>query len=513
MKTKIIFIILLILSVKITLGQDNKDFKQTIRGTVVDKVTQMTLPGVNMVLQGTSPAIGTVTDMNGDFKLENIDVGSHTLLISYLGYEPKTVSIELTTGREAVLNINLEEQAFTLDVVTVTVNERKDETINKMSTVSARSFTVEETERYAGSLGDPARMASNFAGVAMADDSRNDIIIRGNSPVGVLWRLDGVEIPNPNHFSANGTTGGPVSMINNNLLSNSDFFTSAFPSQYGNAMSGVFDLRMRSGNNQKREYVGQIGFNGFELGAEGNFKKRGQASYLINYRYSVLGLMAKLGFNSGTGDAVPYYQDLSFKVNLPRTKIGKISLFGIGGLSNIKIYDSLDPEGDNKQNYTNGGTDLDFNSNTGVLGLVNLKHLDENTSIKTIFSIQGSIGGTKLDSLRYNNDGTLIPNSNYRYYGSASTEIKYSASVHLKKKINKRNNYTIGAYYDLYQENFIDSVYMNTPILNGFRKNIDVDGNISLIRGYAQWQHKYSGSTTIFVGKGLNCHEKIELHF
>ncbi len=500
MKKKIIFIILLILSGKITFGQDNKDFKQTIRGTVVDKVTQITLPGVNIVLQGTKPTIGTATDMNGDFKIENIDVGSHTLLIRYLGYEPKTVSIELTTGKEAVLNIELEEQAFTLDVVTVTANERKDETINKMATVSARSFTVKETERYAGSLGDPARMASNFAGVAMADDSRNDIIIRGNSPVGVLWRLDGVEIPNPNHFSANGTTGGPVSMLNNNLLSNSDFFTSAFPAQYGNAMSGVFDLRMRSGNNQKREYWGQIGFNGFEIGAEGPFKKRGQASYLINYRYSTLGLMAKLGFNSGTGDAVPYYQDFSFKVNLPRTKIGKISLFGIGGLSNIKIYDSLNPEGDNQQNYTDGGTDLDFYSNTGVLGLVNLKHLDKNTSIKTILSIQGATGGTKLDSLRYNTDGTLIPNSNYRYYGSASTEIKYSASVHFKKKINKRNNYTIGAYYDLYQVNFIDSVYTNTPFLNGFRKNIDVDGNISLIRGYAQWQHKYSNKLTFNSG-------------
>lgn len=171
-------------------------------------------------------------------------------------------------------------------------------------------------------------MAANFAGVSIVDDSRNDIIIRGNSPIGLLWRLDGVEVPNLNHFSAAGTTGGPVSMINNNLLANSDFFTSAFPAEYGNAMSGVFDLKMRNGNNQKREYVGQIGFNGFELGAEGPFKK-GEGSYIVNYRYSVLGLMSKIGMKSGTGDATPYYQDLSFKINLPRTKIGKLSLFEI----------------------------------------------------------------------------------------------------------------------------------------------------------------------------------------
>ena len=501
MRFKTLFLITLISVFNITLAQEKEAYKQTIRGTVVEKTTQNPLPGVTVVIQGSSPVIGVTTDINGEFKLENIDVGRLNLYISFVGFDPILLSdVLLTTGKEMVLHLELEEQAFLLDDVYITGKKKNDDVNNKMASVSARSFTVKETERYAGSLGDPSRMAANFAGVSIVDDSRNDIIIRGNSPVGLLWRLDGVEVPNPNHFSAAGTTGGPVSMINNNLLANSDFFTSAFPAEYGNAMSGVFDLKLRNGNNQKREYVGQIGFNGFEFGAEGPFKK-GEGSYIVNYRYSVMGLMSKLGMNSGTGDATPYYQDLSFKINLPRTKIGKLSLFGIGGLSNIEIYDSADPDGANdEQNFTNGGADIDFKSNMGVLGLSNLYFIDENTSITTILSVQGTVGGTQVDSLQFDPEGALIPNSNYRFYNSDSKEVKYSASVHFKKKINRRNNYTIGAYYDYYTLNMIDSVYVTSPEYVGFKNLIDVNGKMPIVRGYAQWQHKFSNQLTFNAG-------------
>jgi hypothetical protein len=177
---------------------------------------------------------------------------------------------------------------YTLDDVTVRPDIRKDQAINEMAVVSARSFTIDETERYAGSLGDPSRMAANFAGVTSVSDQRNDIVIRGNSPLGLLWRLEGLEIPNPNHFGSIGTTGGPISMLNINHLTNSDFYTGAFPAEYGNALAGAFDIRMRNGNNQKHEFMGQMGFNGFELGAEGPFSSNSQASYMANFRYSTL---------------------------------------------------------------------------------------------------------------------------------------------------------------------------------------------------------------------------------
>lgn len=186
--------------------------------------------------------------------------------------------------------------------------------------MSARQLSTDEAFRYAGTRSDPSRMAQNFAGVSGTNDGRNDIIIRGNSPVGVLWRMDGIDIPNPNHFSTLGATGGPVSILNINTLKNSDFLTSAFPAQYGNALAGVFDLKLRNGNNEKNEFIGQLGFNGFEFGAEGPLNKNSKASYLVNYRYSMVAALQSIGLNFGTGSATPYYQNSTFKINIPTKK-------------------------------------------------------------------------------------------------------------------------------------------------------------------------------------------------
>lgn len=473
------------------------EYTQTIRGEVVDKHSQTALPGASIVILGSDPVIGTTSDFDGNFKLENIPIGRQSLVISFIGYNTITTSnLVLTTGKELVLTIELEEQAFVTDEVVIHAKQRKDIAANKMATVSARSFTVEETERYAGSLGDPSRMVANYAGVAMTNDSRNDIIIRGNSPAGLLWRLDGIEIPNPNHFGASGTTGGPVSMLNNNLLTNSDFFTSAFPAEYGNAISGVFDLKMRSGNNQNREYVGQIGFNGFELGAEGPFVMGKQASYLINYRYSTLGVFDLFGIDMGVGEAIPQYQDVAFKIDLPRTKLGRFSIVGMGGLSYIELYDSeSDPDSDDA-NYNLGGTDINYGSDMGILGLSHLYFINEKTRIQSNISVLGSKSTTVLDSLRFNENGSLLENSNYLFYESDAREIKYSASTQLKRKFNAKNNASIGVYYDLYQVNYIDSVKMN----DGFIQNLDVEGNIQLLRGYMQWQHRFSNNITLNTG-------------
>jgi hypothetical protein len=175
---------------------------------------------------------------------------------------------------------------------------------------------MDEAVRYSGTRNDPSRMAQNFAGVSGPNDARNDIVIRGNSPSGVLWRMDGIDIPNPNHYSTVGSTGGPVTILNTNTLKNSDFITSAFPAQYGNAVAGVFDLRMRNGNAEKTEWLGQMGFNGFELGVEGPLGNNKKSSYLFNYRYSLVAAIQALGLSVGTGTATPYYQDINFKLHL-----------------------------------------------------------------------------------------------------------------------------------------------------------------------------------------------------
>jgi len=297
-----------------------------------------------------------------------------------------------------------------------------------------------------------------------------------------------------------GTTGGPVSMLNNNLLTNSDFFTSAFPAQYGNAISGVFDLNMRAGNNQNREYVGQVGFNGFELGAEGPFSKNSKASYLINYRYSTLGLMNKMGLEFGTGLAVPQYQDLSFKLNFPSVKYGKLTIIGIGGLSFIEIHDSKKAANDENEdsNYDYAGVDLDYGSDMGIVGLSHQYFFNERTRLETFLSVMATKSTTYIDSLRFNTQNELIPNSNYTFYGLGAKEVKYTASTHLKTKFNAKNSTEFGVYYDLYHVNYLDSVLDSD--INGFRRSYDIDDNVSLVRAYAQWQHRFNDNATLNTG-------------
>ncbi len=299
---------------------------QTLMGSVLDEITGQPLIGATVVLSGSDPVIGTITNERGFFMLKNVPLGRQAIEVSYVGYN-KTIlpNLLVVSGKETVVEVRLEEKPYDIEDVTVKPHKNKEGTINDNAIVSARTFSVEETERFAGSLGDPARMVANYAGVMTQNDSRNDIIIRGNSPTGVLWRLEGIEIPNPNHFGALGTTGGPVSMINNNLLSNSDFLTGAFPAEYGNAVAGAFDLKLRSGNNQKTEYTGQIGFNGFEAGIEGPVKLKENGpnpSYLANFRYSTLEVLKRPRIQPGNRYGHPEIQGFYIPPGYTRHKSG-----------------------------------------------------------------------------------------------------------------------------------------------------------------------------------------------
>ena len=292
---------------------------QTIRGKVFDKVSHQAVIGASVFLSESSPVLGTACDTAGRFLIRGIPVGRVSLQVSSVGYLTKRIDdIVLSSAKELYLEIELDPDVIQVREVIIKSGIDKHLPLNTMASVSARSFSIEETRRYAGSLGDPARMAANFAGVMAESPQRNDIIVRGNSPSGLLWRLDGIEIPNPNHFGTLGTTGGPVTILNNNLLTNSDFFISAFPAEYGNALAGVFDLHMRKGNPYRREFWEEIGWNGFELGAEGGFNKNNRSSYLGAYRYTFLGLVGKLGLIG----YIPQYQDLTLKFSIPTDHAG-----------------------------------------------------------------------------------------------------------------------------------------------------------------------------------------------
>jgi hypothetical protein len=397
---------------------------QTIRGNITDKLSQSPLIGA--AIQLTTLKIGSISDSLGNYSLTAIPPDRYEIKISYFGYKTLIIpNVIVTSGKEVILDIALEEDFKQLNEVVVK-GENKGASINKLATVSARTFSMEEVNRYAGGRSDPARLAANFAGVSAPDDSRNDIVIRGNSPVGVLWRIDGMNVTNPNHFASVGTTGGAVSAINTNLLKNSDFFTSAFPSEYGNATSGVFDLGFRNGNNRKRETTLQAGvITGLELTTEGPFSKKSDASYLVGYRYSLAGIAQAVGIDIGT-TATPTYQDLSFKLNSGNTKFGKFSMFGILATSTINI------SGGSSSTLYGNGNQVDFSSKIGIGGINHFKQLNSKSFISSTIGINYSA----TDQTGYDFDH--MTDSIFTREVSKVAKTTYFLSSNYNLKINSR---------------------------------------------------------------------------
>jgi len=483
--------VILLLTILMTATLSFAQSTQTIRGRVVDHETHTPLPGASVVLLNSNPLIGTATDLDGNFRLTSIPVGRQGISVSYVGYKPAVYqNLIIITAKETVLEVELVENVMEGQVVEIKANSIKDETVNRMAAVSARTFSVEETEKFAGSRGDVARMAMNFAGVSAANDQRNDIIIRGNSPSGLLWKMEDVEIPNPNHFAENGTTGGPVSMLNNNLLSNSDFFTGAFPSEYGNALSGVFDLKMRNGNNEKHEFLGQVGFNGFELGAEGPFSKNKKSSYLANFRYSTLELMDGIIDIGTTG--VPKYKDLSFKLNFPLKK-GKITLFGLAGDSEIAMLDSKD--GNQQDLYSDEGQDLYNRSKTAASGLSYTGYVDDNHWFKLMLSGVYLDGGTLIDTL--DDNGNPHPNIDHNF-----TQYKTTVSGFFHSKHSSRLSSRIGFNIDRMGFDLFSQQYEAED--NGFRPLIDykkgLNDGVNLYQTYVQATYRFSDQLSLIPG-------------
>lgn len=445
---------------------------QNVKGIILDKQSEAPLIGATLHLIGTEMSIGTTTDIDGMFTLNNVPIGRQTFEINYLGYETVFIqNIDVTAGKEVFLNIEMEESLVTLEEIVITATIDKDKSINDMATVSTRQFTVEEVNRYSGGRSDVGRLAGNFAGVSTADDSRNDIVIRGNSPTGLLWRMEGIPIPSPNHFSTIGTTGGPVSALNANFLKNSDFMTSAFPAEYGNAISGVFDLGFRSGNKDKMEYTAQLGaITGLEAMIEGPISKKNNSSFIVGYRYSFLGLAQALGMNIGT-NAVPNYSDLSFKLDFGKSKLGNFSVFGIGGTSFIEFLAS---EVDSTDLFAAADEDASADSEFGVIGLKHNILLNDKTYLRTVVGM--STSGMVFGRDRFYNQGQ---DDEFKspYVVVDDNQTRFTVSSFCNSKINARLTVRGGVLYE--QVN----VKLNTQSAE-FGIDEDQDGIFDLIEIY-----------------------------
>lgn len=473
----------------------SQDYKQDIKGVVTDSHTGIPLPGATVILNGSIEKTGTATDANGFFRFINIPVGRHSLSVSFVGYKPHEInSFSLTTGKELFFEIKLEESTTEIEAVEVKYKVNKMAPLNEMATVSSRMFTIEETERYAGSIGDPARMASNFPGVNSLNDQTNAIVIRGNSPFGMLWVMEGIDIPNPSHFGAMGGTGGAISMLNNNTLSNSDFFTGAFPAQYSNALSGVFDLTMRQGNTSKFEFLGQVAFNGFELGVEGPLSRKNNTSFLANYRYSTMAVMDKIiGVENLALNAVPYYQDLNFKATVYRGKLGRIALFASGGLNHIGMNDEkLDPD---KWGHKIIGYNHRLDGSSGVAGFTHSLNPSIKTKLETSIAFTGTTYKFWADSL------TRLNPSPAPMHRHSDYELSLALSSRVTYKITAKNIISSGIYIQPMQFQYVDSTYQQS--LGSFLVYNNLRGSYALSRAYAQWKHNFTDNTSLVVGANL----------
>ncbi len=467
---------------------------KTIRGQVLDKDSKYPLEGAQVIVIDTGTINGTVTDANGYFKLD-VPLGRVSLRVAYIGYkEQEVTNLLVIAGKEINQTVELQEKVTEIKEVVVSASkEQKGHARNEFAVISARSFDVELTSRFSGNRNDPSRMASNFAGVSGSNDARNDIIIRGNSPMGLLWRLEGIDIPSPNHFAGFGSTGGPVSMLNNNTLARGDFMTSAFPAEYGNALSGVFDLTMRNGNKDKYEFLAQLGFNGIEVGAEGPFaKKKSQASFLLNYRYSTLALFKLLKANFGTGTAVPEYQDLTFKIDVPTKKAGIFRLWGLGGLSKIELLGSaVDLSKPQKDLYGNENINLYNKVQTGMVGFSHTYFINPKTYYKLMLAATHQTQKVDIDSIEPTLREEIVRNQKVNL-----RQNKYSAHIMLNSKLNAKNTVTAGVMVNVYDLKFADSVLFGNvfvPVKYG-------KGYSALVEAYTMWKHKFSEQLSLNLG-------------
>lgn len=467
---------------------------QRITGLVVDKGSRQPLPGANVFLRlpdKDSTLVGAVSDADGRFVLDKVPVGRHYLRCTFIGYEPWTSRyLELTSAKQLVVTIELEPGVLMGEEVVVTSRRNASEASNEYGLVSARSFTPEETQRFAGSINDPGRMALSLPGAQISSqDNENTIVVRANSPIGLSWRLEGVEIPNPNHFAEAGSSGGGISALSIYVLGASDFFTGAFPAEYGNALAGVMDLKFRKGNRENREFRFQAGLIGLDFASEGPLsEKKKNASYLFNYRYSTLGILNQLGVHVVNPLTSNSFHDLSFNLNFPINKKTFVTFFGFAGASSENKV--AEPDTTKWESY-NEVSPYDFYTKLGVTGVTYTHLIDENSYVYGVVSVGANDIRENDDTVSTDLVKTRIRNEHY-LNGRVTTAWSYN------RKLGKASNLKTGfqasyLFYDVFRED-----YDNT--IGGLRLQMDGRGNTALIQPYAIVRSQVGKSVTLQGG-------------
>jgi hypothetical protein len=488
MKSLLIFTFLIVLTTPLFA----QDFHQVVKGKIIDKESKSELPGATFILLNNIPPVGTTCDPYGNFRMK-VPIGRHSFKASFIGYEDAIIpNVLVNTGKEIELIIEMREKFSTLEEIVVNGNIDKSIALNSMASISVRQLRSEDASRYAGGFYDPARMVSSFTGVAATEgDGSNQIVVRGNSPRGLLWRLEGIEIPNPNHFpDGQGDSGGAFCILSSNVLNSFDFYTSAFPAEYGNAYSGILDINLRKGNSDKREYSMLVGLVGTQASLEGPFSKGYQGSYLVSYRYSNFGLLNKAGLlGLAENHLPPLFHDLNFNLYFPTKKAGFFNVFGSGGQSwtgweayqdSIK-WMSWDDRKDDREDHM-----------MGIVGVKHNYHFNNNkTYTKTVVAFTH-----QSDSL-----STTFLMDNFEPQNAFCSDFAYNsirANFLVNHKISAKHSIRAGLIYSYLLSNMYSRRY-NWDTQEQMVQ-IDKKNKTQLLQAYLQWKYRITEALELNTG-------------
>ena len=463
-----------------------------VSGTITDRNTQQPLVGVNIILLGTS--LGAATDAEGQFRIDSVPVGTYIAQVSYIGFTPIQVpDVVVRTGRVTQLVKSLEEAFFETEEVLVEGGVYFED--NDQNLTSVQNLSYEEVRRSAGAIGDVLRLTQALPGVAITNDQRNDLVVRGGSPSENLVLVDQIEIPSLNHFGAQNTSGGPISILNTEFLDDASFFSGGFSSQYGNRLSSVLDISLREGGSDRLLTDIEMGIAGFGLITEGPLGDKG--SFMVSVRRSYLELLEDaIGLT-----AVPEYWNLNTKVVYQPSYKHTFSFIALGGIDDISF--NVDPDDLDDPSLEN----VDSDGWTIINGL-NWEHLIGKNAYGTL-TISDAIYhyGTEIFDEQLGNQLTFKQDDT-----EGTTQLRYNLSVFPERLGDLRTGVDLKilrANYELTQPLGV----LNPLVADTVRVNpVDLDENFSTTQfgSYVELSPRLSPRLTLNMGLRYDYFEFID---